>query len=724
MIAIFVISLFLLVLMIVLAVHSAYVYKKAMELNPEFKTLEQIRNQLAVANDRKSDLLNEIEGLQAKKAEAEEVIEKAESARLFLENNEAEIAKKKAIQEQEDREIKDLEEKIHEKNKAFTELSQQVTDLDREIGAKTLENENLDKDILSKQESVDSLDSRISQKNNELTNLENDISKRRNERDRLVSDCADLNNRKNELDEINKTLADLRVQKDQLEKAIEELEAKNKEYTDQKEKLDSILEDIKNKKAELDELNKNIGDAQEELGHIQGKTEGMRHSCEELASDEQRIKDNINTLNGRLDAIKAELEENKQNEDYLKKMESRIWDDLDRPIPMERTKPITKKLSEKELLSDFKKNLEDNNIVFSDRTINAFHTGLKAADASPLVVLSGISGTGKSLLPQLYAKAMGMNFLTVAVQPRWDSPQDMFGFFNYMQNKFKATELSRMLWQYDIYNNVEGEHSAKALYGTGDKLPMNIVLFDEMNLARVEYYFSDMLSKLEIRRNMSTPDFDEMRIPAEVEIEGGSISMKANARRLFVNSNTLFVGTMNEDETTQSLSDKVMDRSNILRFGKPEKLAVKPTVDKFMDSYSNENGYLTLGTWTEMVTESNLSSSKVEKIDSTMEKLNKVMNSIDRPFAYRVSNAVHNYVNAYPNANNSEEAFNNALADQIEMKVLPKLNGLDTTEKKNSSALQEILSIVNDVKDKELAETLENNIDRHEVFFKWRGIVR
>jgi hypothetical protein len=57
--------------------------------------------------------------------------------------------------------------------------------------------------------------------------------------------------------------------------------------------------------------------------------------------------------------------------------------------------------------------------------------------------LAGVSGTGKSLLPRRYAEAMG--FLQIAVEPRWDSPQDLLGFYNYIEKNYRATDLARII---------------------------------------------------------------------------------------------------------------------------------------------------------------------------------------------------------------------------------------------------------------------------------------
>jgi hypothetical protein len=122
--------------------------------------------------------------------------------------------------------------------------------------------------------------------------------------------------------------------------------------------------------------------------------------------------------------------------------------------------------------------------------VEAFHTGLKASDLSSIMVLAGVSGTGKSLLPQAYARLGGLLHLLCAVRPNWDSPQSLLGFFNFVENRFNPTELMRALDQ----------ASRKPSDGEGSSNYMHIILLDEMNLAHIELYFSDFLSKLEKRR--------------------------------------------------------------------------------------------------------------------------------------------------------------------------------------------------------------------------------
>lgn len=480
--------------------------------------------------------------------------------------------------------------------------------------------------------------------------------------------------------------------------------------------LKSIRDEIGKLGKELDRLKESVAAKQKELDDFDNKVrekERRLSSVQSEIADAEALKTELGIENGRL---KAELAENKGKEAY----KSQRWEDLDRPVPGLNRKNKTVRFNERDTLDEFMGVLEDSQIRFNKRTILAFHTGLKTEDASPLVVLAGISGTGKSILPQLYSQAFGINFLSVAVQPRWDSPQDMFGFYNYMQNRYKATELSRLLWQFDLYNNV----TAKDKFGRAEDLPMNIVLLDEMNLARVEYYFSDMLSKLEIRRNVGDPDNASDRSQAEIEIEGGSIGDNESSRRLFVNSNTLFVGTMNEDETTQSLSDKVMDRANVLRFGKPEHINATIDMEKFHLHYqSKEDTYLPYGLWKEMCASKSLRPGQERELEDIISRLNGHMMDVARPFAYRVWNSIKTYVTQYPQMDN--DSFYNALADQIEMKILPKLNGLDKSVGKVMTTLERIESVIQETRDKELRRAFEDVMrDESTPFFQWKGVER
>src|SRR5271157_4198844 len=99
---------------------------------------------------------------------------------------------------------------------------------------------------------------------------------------------------------------------------------------------------------------------------------------------------------------------------------------------------------------------------------------------------------------------------------------------------------------------------------------MSLVLLDEMNLARVEYYFSEFLSRLEVRPRYENGLDDSRRRDALIPIDIRGLQETIS---LFPSHNVLFAGTMNDDESTQALSDKVLDRGNIMQFAAPRNFA-------------------------------------------------------------------------------------------------------------------------------------------------------
>ncbi len=462
---------------------------------------------------------------------------------------------------------------------------------------------------------------------------------------------------------------------DQLRRKDNELDARGRDLEHKEKRLDKQLQE---KKDELKRVSKEIKGSNEILARVEGKA----RVANSIIAEGQTI--------------------NEMNEER--------WKDLDRKIFSNDASVTPTNLNENNWLEAFSDSLQQYGFIFNRRIIFAFHTGLKCAEISPLVVLAGISGTGKSLLPELYSSALGMHFLPVAVQPRWDSPQDMFGFYNYMEGRYKATELSRLLWQFDKYNNPE----AKKIYQK--EIPLDLILLDEMNLARVEYYFSDLLSKLEFRHGMD-PDNNANRYKAEIEIECNASAENKQTRRLFVALSTLFVGTMNEDESTQVLSDKVIDRSNVIRFGQPKQLATVPDKKGFLKTWAVRDR-ITFENWTNWQS-SELDYQNRKELNKMLTEINTALARVERPFGHRVSQSIEKYVTYYPGT------FTEALADQIEMKILPKVNGLDSQVYGFDDVMKAIEEIIDIVGDDDLQKAFdESRKSAADSFFRWRGVMR
>lgn len=226
------------------------------------------------------------------------------------------------------------------------------------------------------------------------------------------------------------------------------------------------------------------------------------------------------------------------------------------------------KMTEPVLLACLQRRMYDTDgFVISFPDLINFYLSLKPR---AFVILTGISGTGKSRLPRLFAQEtrlpgspQGSNFKQVPVQPNWNDATSLMGFYNSLHEGFEpgpAIEAFRKAHESKDEN--EGDAAS-------------YLLLDELNLARVEHYFADFLSVMESRR---LEDGEWTTDP--LELAGGRTSelryMDAGSgstvfehhvpARLPIPDNLFIIGTVNVDESTQGISNKVLDRANTIEF--------------------------------------------------------------------------------------------------------------------------------------------------------------
>ena len=161
---------------------------------------------------------------------------------------------------------------------------------------------------------------------------------------------------------------------------------------------------------------------------------------------------------------------------------------------------------------------------------------VSALGSCRLIILQGISGTGKTSLPYGFGKFLQLDSTIAAVQPSWRERTDLFGYYNDFTKKFTETDFLRAIYEANFY---EDPH---------------IIVLDEMNIARVEYYFAEMLSVLEMPR-------PEEWIVDVVSTVWDNDPCLINGGKLHVSPNTWFLGTINNDDSTFAVADKVYDRA-------------------------------------------------------------------------------------------------------------------------------------------------------------------
>ena len=450
-------------------------------------------------------------------------------------------------------------------------------------------------------------------------------------------------------------------------------------------------EAINNLKADYDDLSKKYAELvgrqsqeahlQAELREVRGELLDAKHALD--VWDAERKRRSETAASDAASHIKSILE---PDQDLARTVDARGRETL----PQD---------SELVWLEHIYQKMKDYHTPFPRRILYAFHTALKNAEFSPLTVLAGVSGTGKSMLPDLYAAFGGINFISVPVQPNWDCPESLLGFFNSLSGNFEATPLLKYLAQTQLWNKNFLPDDGAALEEVSDnglKDTLSIVLLDEMNLAHIELYFADFLSKLEERRG-KTDDIPRLKIKIT----------DTQDYLLPMGRNVLWIGTMNQDETTKSLSDKVLDRSAIIDFPRPttfnrrkkllprEGLFAPAPLIKF-STWIQWNSTLLADDQTPLFTEKD--DPVIEKYKKIVEEINVQMANAGRALGHRVWQSIEMYMANHPlvrfHAKQKDQAWKDALEiafeDQLIQKIIPKLRGVDTATP-SLAAIRQIL---------------------------------
>ena len=172
-------------------------------------------------------------------------------------------------------------------------------------------------------------------------------------------------------------------------------------------------------------------------------------------------------------------------------------------------------------------------LYYTTKMIRLF---ISALSATKLVILQGISGTGKTSLAYAWGKFIKKDAIIASVQPSWRDRTELFGYFNEFTKKFNETDV------------------LKGMYIAGYTDDVYVTVLDEMNIARVEYYFAEMLSILEM------PSRDEWVIEL-VPSSWDTDPKKLRNGKLQIPGNMWYIGTINNDDSTFAVTDKVYDRA-------------------------------------------------------------------------------------------------------------------------------------------------------------------
>lgn len=277
--------------------------------------------------------------------------------------------------------------------------------------------------------------------------------------------------------------------------------------------------------------------------------------------------------------------------------------------------------------------------------IRRFVAGL---GVSKLMILQGMSGTGKTSLAYAMGQFLQNDSVVVPVQPMWKERSDMIGYFNEFTKRFNETNMLRKMYEAGY---------CKKIY---------ITILDEVNISRIEYYFAEFLSLLEL------PDENKRYLDVVSDVWRNDPKKLKNGQ-IKLPPNMWFIGTANNDDSTFAISDKVYDRAMILNLEtKCEPFEAQETAP-VMISYTH------FGKLIEDAKQAYAMSDANEKKVLSLDRF--LIERFHLSFGNRIVRQMHDYIPIYMACGGAEE---DAIDDILCKKVLRKLEAQNPTYVRNS----------------------------------------
>ena len=310
---------------------------------------------------------------------------------------------------------------------------------------------------------------------------------------------------------------------------------------------------------------------------------------------------------------------------------------------------------------------EGKEFFFPKEILARYFLSLKS---KPFVILTGISGTGKTKIAQIFADYMCQDEDEVAkekrktfipVRPDWMDNKGLLGFYNILDQKYHSTPLLDLLLE------------AK---GNSDK--PHFVILDEMNLAKVEQYFSDFLSIME-SRTKDNPEGEKIHLHSLKKAE--TPNGKAIPNKIHIPENLFFTGTVNVDETTYMFSPKVLDRSNVIEFNEVNLEGYSTSefgeTSFFLENPDVRNSLMDpeISPFCSRQDYSDFMGLVGEE-DNPIETLLNLLKKYNLHFGYRVVNEISRFVWIAQKTLGGNFDLDDAIDIQILQKVLPKFHGI------------------------------------------------
>lgn len=398
----------------------------------------------------------------------------------------------------------------------------------------------------------------------------------------------------------------------------EELKAKEEKLKDIYTNLEKAEEDFEETKSEIEErISKILQERQAEVNSIiEEYQDTINQKFYEIQDKEDKLtslNESVETRNNQLQKMENILKTLKDRVSLCRNLQFISKDDENKYLSLLTSKEY-KPVNHLDFEDDFEKSFSNliehihtylfrkKNLIYTQYQIKNFLILLRTHD---LIVLSGLSGSGKTQIVKAFAEALGGIAKIIPVKPNWTSSDDLTGYYNPLQMSFLPTPFTEAI--------IEAISNPNQLY---------FICLDEMNLARVEYYFADFLSKLEERNQqpeielyakheeeLFVSEFNTLLNLIESSVKGKEIKSwqdfldNEEARKKFfemlgntdkesilqihakmkrrlidilkfpstirIPENVRFIGAINVDETTHYFSPKILDRIHVVKFDNP-----------------------------------------------------------------------------------------------------------------------------------------------------------
>ncbi|WP_165822591.1 MrcB family domain-containing protein [Paenibacillus montanisoli] len=327
---------------------------------------------------------------------------------------------------------------------------------------------------------------------------------------------------------------------------------------------------------------------------------------------------------------------------------------------IEEVEPVDER-SVAERVNYIKVYIESKGFHFPQDLIENFYLSLKS---KPFVILAGVSGTGKTKLVKLFAEALGATssnrqFNLIPVRPDWSDPSDLLGYKD-LTGTFRPGLLAEVLVEASKESNQNKPY---------------FICLDEMNLARVEHYFSDLLSVIE------TQEWKDDRIVTVPLIQNESLTSEDQPTygRLALPDNVYIIGTVNMDETTHPFSKKVLDRANTIEFN-------YINLEQFPVGYSAEippllvpNSFLR-SDYLQLIDAYEPNQELIRRVTMQLVRINEILEQVHSHVGFRIRDAVSFYM--IYNEQYDLMSENQAFDLQLLQKILPRVQGSSSSVKR------------------------------------------